>query len=136
MSEAQKPKPHKLLWMLWFDKKSISNVVRYTRISTTYLLSDLSCGSPPRLLWGVTFYFFFFKVLRKLINVFESHGWLLLTYPLKLDSLSAPSLSRYLVYYRGSSYYTDDILRINFSEELLNEALRCPNHKTCFSFAT
>ena len=25
-SEAQKQRPHKLLWMLWFDKKSISNL--------------------------------------------------------------------------------------------------------------
>ena len=24
-SEAQKQRPHELLWMLWFDEKSISN---------------------------------------------------------------------------------------------------------------
>ena len=32
-------------------------------------------------------------------------------------------------------YIIDEVLKINFSEELLNEALRSPNHKTCFSFA-
>ena len=26
MSEDQKQRPHKLLWMLWFDQKSISNM--------------------------------------------------------------------------------------------------------------
>ena len=28
-SEAQKQRPHELLWMLWFDEKSISNVVLF-----------------------------------------------------------------------------------------------------------
>ena len=28
-SDAQKQMPHKLLWMLWFDEKSISNVHLY-----------------------------------------------------------------------------------------------------------
>ena len=32
-------------------------------------------------------------------------------------------------------YIIDEVLKINFSEELLNEALRSPNQKTCFCFA-
>ena len=28
-SEVQKQRPHELLWMLWFDGKSISNVYKY-----------------------------------------------------------------------------------------------------------
>ena len=36
-SEAQKQKPYKLLWMLWFDEKSISNVYRFSYVSFTIL---------------------------------------------------------------------------------------------------
>ena len=28
-SEAQKQRPHKLLWMLWFDEKSVSSILTY-----------------------------------------------------------------------------------------------------------
>ena len=40
-SEAEKQWPHELLWMLWFDGKSISNV--YTSISIQNLLTLHFC---------------------------------------------------------------------------------------------
>ena len=33
-SEAQKQRPHELLWMLWFDEKNISNVCTLWEKST------------------------------------------------------------------------------------------------------
>ena len=40
MSEVQKQKPHKLLWTLWFDKKSISNlpILKYANPTTLILI--------------------------------------------------------------------------------------------------
>ena len=43
-SEAQKQRPHKLLLMLWFDKKSISNIYKvfYTSIYFLWYISYIS----------------------------------------------------------------------------------------------
>ena len=43
MSEAQKQRPHKLLWMLWFDGKSISSIHALGKSSTV----TISEGPPP-----------------------------------------------------------------------------------------
>ena len=46
MSEAQKQGPHKLLWMLWFDEKSISTivyvVVMWTGLDMSFLFIVMS----------------------------------------------------------------------------------------------
>ena len=50
MSEAQKHRPYELLWMLWFDGKSISNTTNFFMIflyvySITYLWTIMFLGA-------------------------------------------------------------------------------------------
>ena len=37
ISEAQKQRPHELLWMLWFDDKITPNVLLLTRLILSFL---------------------------------------------------------------------------------------------------
>ena len=39
-SEAQKQRPHELLWMLWFDEKSISSEHTYLPVLLFYETAD------------------------------------------------------------------------------------------------
>ena len=62
VSEAEKQRPHKLLWLLWFDKKSISNtqlkkifcemdnssILHHDEIDTTTIREG---GWKPLVLW-------------------------------------------------------------------------------------
>ena len=40
-SKAQKQRPHKLLWMLWFDEKSTSNIKTYSSLSVIYIIAEV-----------------------------------------------------------------------------------------------
>ena len=51
ISEAQKQKPHELLWMLWFDGKSISTV--YIIFAIKYVNTKMSMTTIKNT-WGIS----------------------------------------------------------------------------------
>ena len=53
--------------------------------------------------------------------------------PFKTSQKMYVGLSSSVCYVRYADL--DGVLLVNFSEELFNDAVSSPNHKTCFSFA-